>query len=66
VRVTLTDGRVLVREAHGARGYPVKPATPAELETKFLACARRAVPEEQAQRTLSALREFEQRPDVSF
>jgi 2-methylcitrate dehydratase PrpD len=66
VRVTLTGGRVLVREAHGARGYPVKPATPAELETKFLACARRAVPEEQAQRTLSALREFEQRPDVSF
>ena len=66
VRVTLSDGRVLVREAHGARGYPEKPATSAELEAKFLACARRAVPDEQAQRMLSVLREFEQQPGVSF
>jgi 2-methylcitrate dehydratase PrpD len=66
VRVTLSDGRVLVREAHGARGYPEKPATPAELEAKFLACAGRAVPDEQVQRMLSVLRDFEQRPGVSF
>ena len=56
VRVTLTDGRVLVREAHGARGYPEKPATAGELEKKFLSCARRAVPESEAQRILAALR----------
>jgi len=57
VRVTLTDGRVLVREAHGARGYPDKPASPAELEAKFLSCAMRAVPESEARATLARLRE---------
>ena len=57
VRVTLTDGRVLVREAHGARGYPEKPASPADLETKFLSCATRAVPESEARATLARLRE---------
>jgi 2-methylcitrate dehydratase PrpD len=56
VRVTLTDGRVLVREAHGARGYPEKPASTAELESKFLSCARRAVPDAEAQRILAMLR----------
>ncbi|HVQ42152.1 MAG TPA: MmgE/PrpD family protein, partial [Vicinamibacterales bacterium] len=57
VRVTLTDGRVLVREAHGARGYPEKPPSPAELEAKFLTCAMRAVPESEARATLARLRE---------
>jgi hypothetical protein len=57
VRVTLTDGRVLVREAHGARGYPEKPPSPAELEAKFLSCATRAVPESEARATLARLRE---------
>jgi 2-methylcitrate dehydratase PrpD len=56
VRVTLSDGRMLVREAYGARGYPEKPASAAELEGKFLACARRAVPNAEAQRILAALR----------
>jgi 2-methylcitrate dehydratase PrpD len=57
VRVTLTDGRVLVREAHGARGYPEKPASPADLEAKFLSCAMRAVPESDARATLARLRQ---------
>lgn len=57
VRVTLTDGRVLVKEAHGARGYPEKPAGAAELEAKFLSCAMRAVPETEARAILAQLRE---------
>jgi 2-methylcitrate dehydratase PrpD len=58
VKVTLTDGRVLVREAHGARGYPDNRASAAALEAKFAACARRALPDAQAQEQLTALREF--------
>jgi 2-methylcitrate dehydratase PrpD len=60
VRVTLTDGRVLFREAHGARGYPEKPATDTELEAKFIACATRAVPDADARRLLQGLRGCEQ------
>jgi 2-methylcitrate dehydratase PrpD len=43
VRITLTDGRTLTRDAHGARGYPVKPASAADLEAKFLGCATRVM-----------------------
>ncbi len=57
VRVTMKDGRVLVREAHGARGYPDRPASPAELEAKFLSCAMRAVSESEARAALARLRE---------
>ena len=57
VRVTLKDGRVLVREAHGARGYPDRPASAAELEAKFLSCAMRAMPEANAKGVLERLRE---------
>ena len=43
VRVTLKDGRTLVREAHGARGYPENPVSAADLEAKFLGCASRVI-----------------------
>ena len=57
VQVTLKDGRVLVREAHGAKGYPDNPASDADLEAKFLSCATRAMPDAQARRTLAQLRD---------
>jgi len=41
VRVTLKDGRAVVKDAHGARGYPSNPASEADLAAKFLACAAR-------------------------
>ena len=50
VRVTLKDGRTLAQDAHGARGYPANPASDAELDAKFLACAGRALPAESGQR----------------
>ena len=43
VRVRLKDGRSLVQEAHGARGYPANPANADQLAAKFLACASRAI-----------------------
>jgi 2-methylcitrate dehydratase PrpD len=53
VRVTLKSGRTLVQEAHGARGYPSNPASAADLESKFLSCAIRAVPASDAHAILA-------------
>ena len=64
VRITLSDGRVLEREARGARGYPAQPATAEELHAKFLDCAQRALPHDGAGRALQALQELDQVADV--
>jgi 2-methylcitrate dehydratase PrpD len=64
VRVRLKDGRELVREAHGARGYPEHPASQAELEAKFIACATRAFPEPRARQLLSMLAGLDTLEDV--
>jgi 2-methylcitrate dehydratase PrpD len=64
VRVVLRGGRVLERDARGARGYPERPATSDDLAAKFLACATRAVPEAAAQRALERLRGIERLADV--
>lgn len=48
VTIFLKGGRVLRREAHGARGYPANPASPAELRTKFMSCASRVLSEQAA------------------
>ena len=55
VRIALRDGRVLEREARGARGYPTQPASAGELQAKFLDCAQRALPHDAAERALQAL-----------
>ena len=59
VTLRLADGRTLERSVRGARGYPEHPASPAELDAKFLACARRIVPAEAAAATLDFLRTLE-------
>jgi 2-methylcitrate dehydratase PrpD len=64
VRVQLRDGRVLAQEARGARGYPDLPASAAELDAKFMACARRALPEAAAEKALGLLRKIEEIGDV--
>jgi 2-methylcitrate dehydratase PrpD len=56
VTIRLTGGRVMSRAANGARGYPANPATDAELDAKFLSCARRALSADGAQRALELLR----------
>jgi len=64
VRVTLRDGRTLTRQANGARGYPVHPATDAELDAKFLSCAARVLPADRAATLLGQLRGLERIPDA--
>jgi 2-methylcitrate dehydratase PrpD len=64
VSVRLRDGRVLTERANGARGYPEQPASDAELEAKFLECARRALPEVSCQTALDRLREIGQVEDI--
>jgi 2-methylcitrate dehydratase PrpD len=64
VRLSLCDGRVLTQAAHGARGYPARPATDADLDAKFLSCAARAIPEAAAAEALAMLRRIEDVDDV--
>ncbi|MCY4076735.1 MAG: MmgE/PrpD family protein [Acidobacteria bacterium] len=64
VTVRLADGRTLERSVRGARGYPERPASPAELDGKFLACARRVVAPEAAAGALDFLRTLEAAPSV--
>ena len=59
VRIVLRDGRTLNEGANGARGYPDRPASDAELDAKFLSCARRALPMASAEQALTLLRSFE-------
>ncbi len=59
VHVRLKGGRTLVREARGARGYPERPASAAEIDAKFMTCAARALPTGKAARALDCLRRFD-------
>ncbi len=56
VTVTLTDGRTVVEEVLTNRGGPDQPLTDAELHTKFLTNARRALPEHTALQLADGLR----------
>ena len=62
ITLRLTDGRTLERAVRGARGYPERPASAAELDDKFLACAQRAVPSEAAEAALGWLRTLGEAP----
>jgi 2-methylcitrate dehydratase PrpD len=64
LRVRLRDGRVLEASADGARGYPEHPASDDELAAKFLSCAARAIPREQAQEALTTLQRMEALGDI--
>jgi 2-methylcitrate dehydratase PrpD len=62
VRILLKDGRTLVQEAHGARGYPSNPASQTQLDAKFLACAARAMDEARARQMLGRLKALDFSP----
>jgi 2-methylcitrate dehydratase PrpD len=64
VNVHLRDGRKLVQDAHGARGYPDRPASEAELDAKFTSCAPRALSAGRATEVLSVLRRFADLKDI--
>jgi hypothetical protein len=50
--------------AEGPRGYPTRPASDAELDAKFLGCARGVISSASAERALTMLRDFEALGDV--
>jgi 2-methylcitrate dehydratase PrpD len=64
VSIALRDGRVLCQEAHGARGYPDRPASDEQLASKFRGCARRALSDISAERVLELLKRIEALADV--
>ena len=64
VTVRLAGGWTLERSVRGARGYPERPASPAQLDEKFLACARRIVPSGTAAGALDFLRTLDAAPSV--
>jgi 2-methylcitrate dehydratase PrpD len=64
VTIQLRDGRLVSQDADGARGYPSRPASAAELEAKFLACAHRTLDEETTVKALRLLREIEGLADI--
>lgn len=65
VAVRLAGGRRCARRVRGARGYPNRPPSAAELDAKFLACAARAVSPASARAALAWLRDAERQPAVS-
>jgi 2-methylcitrate dehydratase PrpD len=64
VHIYLRDGRVVIASADGARGYPERPASDAELGEKFLFCATRTISKSAADKALDALRQFDQLENV--
>ena len=59
VTIRLKDGRSVAAQADGARGYPGR-LTDEELNTKFLGCARRSLPDGAALELLAAVRRIEE------
>lgn len=65
VAVRLAGGRRCARRVRGARGYPNRPPSAAELDAKFLTCAARAVSPASARAALAWLRDAERQPAAS-
>ena len=63
VTVKLRDGRVLTACANGARGYPARPASDAELAAKFTSCASRTLPAPRVARALAMLQDLDRLED---
>ncbi len=64
VQIRLRDDRTFTRNANGARGYPDRPASAEELDSKFLSCGQRALPKHRLQATLACLHNFETLDEV--
>jgi 2-methylcitrate dehydratase PrpD len=63
VAIALRDGTVMRARANGARGYPERPASSAELDAKFRACAARVLDDQGVEQALDLLHRFEELPD---
>ncbi len=64
VTVRLADGRALEAPPRGAQGHPDTPLAPEALRAKFLACAERAIPRDEAEGVAEQLEHLEEIPDI--
>ena len=64
VSLRLSGGKTFERFARGARGYPDRPASSEERDSKFMSCARRVVPVDVAAESLGFLRSLENSDSV--
>ena len=64
VHVRCRDGREFVRRANGARGYPSRPASDADLRAKFTGCAARVLPPDRVASACDALSGLDAVTDV--
>lgn len=64
VSLRLSGGRTFERFARGARGYPDRPASSEERDSKFMSCACRVVPVDVAAESLGFLRSLENSDSV--
>ena len=64
VALRLADGRTLTAGPRGAHGHPDTPLAPEALRAKFLACATRVLPEDEAEGVAEQLAHLEDIPDI--
>jgi len=64
VALRLADGRTLTTGPRGAHGHPDTPLAPEALHAKFLACATRVLPEDEAEGVAEQLAHLEDVPDI--
>lgn len=64
VTVYLADGRTLLSPPRGAQGHPDQPMPDATLRVKFLACATRVMPPEDAEAVAEQIADLEHIPDI--
>src|SRR5437764_5613052 len=64
VTIACRDGRRLSRAVNGAHGYPANPASQAELKTKFMTCAQRAIPLSAAESAYECLQKMDTVADI--
>ena len=64
VTLRLSDGRTLEAAPRGARGHPDQPLSDEALRAKFLACATRVLPHDEAAAVAEQIEAFEEIPDI--
>jgi len=64
VTVHLSDGRTLLSSPRGPQGHPDQPMPDATLRAKFLACATRVMPPEDAEAVAEQIADLEHIPDI--
>ena len=64
VTLRLSDGRTLTAAPRAPQGHPDQPLSDADLRAKFLACATRVLPRDEAEAVADQIASFEGIPDI--